>query len=196
MTVYNKRHSLFPVLIFMIGLLVLGGCATPPAADIDAPMTLPQEQAYLLRPGDTIKITVYGEEDVTGEYMVNPMGYVNVPLVGRIQASGLSEEELRTRLKNVFVSKGYLSSPIVTAGVFTSRPFFIMGEVKNPGTYTYLPNLDTFEAISMAGGYTPRAARNKILIDRGNGPQKVQMNATHNTPILPGDSITVRERIF
>jgi len=180
----------------VLGLAFLTGCATPPAADMDAPMTLAQDEAYLLRAGDTVKISVYGEDSLNGEYMINPRGIINLPMVGQMTAAGLPEDTLREKIKSAFVAKGYMGNPIVSVGLSSSRPFFIMGQVKNPGTYPTMPDLNIFKAISMAGGYTPRAAENKILIDRKDGNTTLHMNATHNTPILPGDSITVRERIF
>ena len=91
---------------------------------------------------------------------------------------------------------GYLTKPLVTVDIITVRPFYILGEVKNPGSYPWQPSFTVFKAIATAGGYTPRAAKGKILIDRGDGAEKQHLNATEDTPVLPGDSITVRERIF
>ena len=119
-----------------------------------------------------------------------------VPMIGEVRAAGLSKAELQEAVTEAFISKGYLSNPLVTVDIVTGRPFFIIGEVNKPGRYEYEPELDAFKAVAIAGGYTPRAARNRILIDRGFGEDKFRMNARENTPILPGDSITVRERIF
>jgi protein involved in polysaccharide export with SLBB domain len=177
-------------------LLVLSGCAVPPAADRDAPKEVRLDRDFLLTPGDKVKLVVFGEDSLTGEYMIDPRGIVTIPMVGEIEAAGLSEAGLQWRVKQMFVSRGFLSRPLVTADIQTMRPFYILGEVKNPGSYIYQPGMDVFKAIATAGGYTPRAAKRKILIDRWQEVQKLQMNADHNTPILPGDSITVRERIF
>ncbi len=176
--------------------MFLSGCAVPPAADRDAPKEVRLDRDFLLAPGDKVKLVVFGEDSLTGEYMIDPRGVVTIPMVGEIEASGLSESVLQSRIQQMFVSKGFLSHPLVTADIQTMRPFYILGEVKNPGSYVYQPGMDVFKAIATAGGYTPRAAKRKILIYRGQESQKLQMNADHNTPILPGDSITVRERIF
>lgn len=176
--------------------LVTGGCALPPAADRNAPTEVRLDRDFLLAPGDKVRLVVFGEETLTGEYMIDPKGFITVPMIGEVEAAGMSEAILQQRIGEVFVSRGLLSKPLVTADIQTMRPFYILGEVKTPGSFTYQPGMDVFKAVAAAGGYTPRAAEGKILIDRWVEGRKTRMNADHNTPILPGDSLTVRERIF
>jgi protein involved in polysaccharide export with SLBB domain len=193
-----KRFSFLSMLAVIV--LTLSACgpviSTPSAASQNAPLEVQDESAYLLGPGDIVKLTVYGEDTITGPYTVDQHGNVIVPMIGETQAAGLSKEDLQKSIANKMVSSGYLKKPIVTVDVNSMRPFYIIGEVKTPGSYPWQPSLDVFKAIATAGGYTPRAAENRVLIDRGQGDHKVRLNATENTPVLPGDSIIVRERIF
>lgn len=181
---------------FVLAVLSLGGCALPYGVSAEAPLDVTGDRAYLIGPADQVKVTVYGEETLLGEFPVDERGVVIIPMIGEVEATGLSKAELKEKITARFVSQGYLSNPLVTVDILAGRSFFIIGEVNKPGRYDYEPALDTFKAIAIAGGYTPRAAKNKILIDRGFGEEKHRMNAQENTPLLPGDSIIVRERIF
>lgn len=183
-------------LTMFVGACMLSSCATPGAASQDAPTEVKNANAYTLGPSDVIKLTVYGEDNLTGQYTVDRRGMVTIPLVGDVPAQDLSKEQLQVKITEIMVRGGYLKNPRVTVDIVSMRPFYILGEVKNPGSYTWQPTLDVFKAIATAGGYTPRAAQGRILIDRGIAQDKQRYNATEDTPVLPGDSITVRERIF
>lgn len=181
-------------------LMASAGCgpivAIPGPASEDAPTEVTAPDTYLLRPGDTVRLTVYGDEDLTDSYTVNQSGFIAIPMIGDVKADGLSTEKLRKNIATSLVKDGFMQKPLVTVDMDTVRPFYILGEVKTPGSYSWHPSLDVFKAIAIAGGYTPRAAENMILIDRGTGSSKQHLNATESTPILPGDSITIRQRIF
>lgn len=187
--------SLFAAILF-----ALTGCApmiaVPGPASMDAPMTVNAERAYVLGPGDTIKLTVYGEETLTGEYTLDQRSTVTIPLIGQVDAAGMTKQDLQSKIADLLVAGRYLQKPEVTVNMVTARPFFILGQVTNPGSYASQPGLNVLKAIALAGGYSPRAAHNMILIDRDTSRGHFHMNATEDTPVLPGDSITVRERIF
>jgi len=203
-----------PAIIFMAIVLTSGltGCApmvmTRDSASTDAPLSVDNNAVYLLNAGDEIKLVVYGEEStnannlgtMTGTYKVDPNGMITIPMIGAVKAAGLSKDQLREQLTARLVNGGFMVQPLVTVDIESMRPFYIIGEVKTPGSYPWQPELDALKAIATAGGYTPRAAENKILVDRYVGTNgyvsKVRMNATEDTIILPGDSIIVRERIF
>ncbi len=190
----------FPFIIPLLSVLLLAACgpvvAIPPAASEDAPMAEKDGAVYVLQAGDAIKLTVYGEEVLTGQYTVDQQGFITVPLIKKVPAGGLAREALQDSVSAKLVEGGYLTKPMVTVDITTTRPFYILGEVKNPGSYPWRPSMDVFKAIAIAGGYTPRAAKNLVLIDRGDNQSRRHMNASEATPVLPGDSITVRERIF
>lgn len=152
------------------------------------------ETMYTLGSGDRLKITVFGEDDLSGEFQVDGSGYISFPLIGEIRVSGLNmrglERELVERLQD-----GYLIDPRVSLEVMNYRPFYILGEVNNPGQYEYVSGINLHNAVAMAGGYTHRARRNRAEITRTN-PDTIIENADHSTVILPGDIINIRERFF
>ena len=194
-TFFGVMRTAFAATIF-----VLAGCgpmiAVPPASSYDQPHLVAGTGDYLLNVGDVLKITVYGDDTLTGTYAVDQRGNVSMPLAGKVEAAGMTQEQLQKKISASLVKGRYLAKPLVTVDVAIMAPFYILGEVKAPGSYPYQSSLDVFKAIATAGGYTPRAAKNKVLIDRGVGPQRQHFNASEETPVLPGDSITVRERIF
>lgn len=191
-----KTLPVRPMVALMTTMCLLSGCAYPPAASLDAPVEVHANKAHLINPGTTLKISVYGEEAMTGEFMVDHNGDLTLPMLGEIPAQGLTKSELRVAIKTALRVERFMSHPVVSLNILAPRPIYILGEVKTPGEYIYKPNLDVFEAIALAGGYTPRASQDDVLIGRGRSPQKVQYNGHEDTPLLPGDSITVRERIF
>ena len=152
------------------------------------------ETMYTLGSGDRLKITVFGEDDLSGEFQVDGSGYISFPLIGEIRVSGLSmrdlEREVVERLQD-----GYLIDPRVSLEVMNYRPFYILGEVNSPGQYEYVSGINLHNAVAMAGGYTHRARRNRAEITRTN-PETIIENADHSTVILPGDIINIRERFF
>ncbi|OFW87085.1 MAG: hypothetical protein A3J37_03470 [Alphaproteobacteria bacterium RIFCSPHIGHO2_12_FULL_45_9] len=184
----------------VIAILVTGcavsACAYPFAASQDAPKDVKTNAAHLINPGTTIGLSVYGEDTMTGEFVVDHNGDLTLPMLGEIPAQGLTKLQLRNLIKSELKATNYISNPVVSLNILAPRPVYILGEVKNPGEYPYKPNMDIFEAISMAGGYTPRASRDDVLIGRRVANDKTKYNGEEDTLVLPGDSITVRERIF
>lgn len=176
-------------------ILPLSACDTmdptlQPATTVAAP-----EPELRLAAGDKLRITVFGEDKLSGDYQVDSGGSVSMPLAGTVVAAGLTKAELERRLAGK-LSGGYLKNPKVTVEVTSSRPFYILGEVERPGEYPYRSNLSIVSAIAIAGGNTYRASRNKVYIQRnGTGSfEEVQMGPT--VPIYPGDVIKVPERYF
>jgi polysaccharide biosynthesis/export protein VpsN len=152
------------------------------------------ETIYTLGSGDRLRVTVFGEDDLSGEFQVDGSGYISFPLIGEVTAKGLTMRELEHSLVTKLLD-GYLVDPRISMEVLNYRPFYILGEVKNPGKYEYVSGINLHNAVAMAGGYTHRARRNKAEITRSN-PEKTIENADHSTVILPGDIINIRERFF
>ncbi len=158
--------------------------------------SLGTDQDYIINTGDKLNITVFGVEDLTGSYKVDRKGNITVPLVGDLHAAGNSKGTLEQLIAQKLIDGGYFNNPNVTVGIVEPAPFYILGEVKNPGSYDYVPGLDIFKAIAIAGGYTPRASKSKIIIIRDVDGEKVKIKATEETTVLPGDSIKVKQRFF
>ncbi len=151
---------------------------------------------YRLNAGDHLRIFVFGVDDLTGEFRVDRKGRITMPLIGEIEAEGLGKRELENIITSRLIQEGYYNDPKVTVEIVALKPFYILGEVKNPGSYEYEPDLDVFKAIAIAGGYTPRASKNKVIITRKVHGEKVRIKANEDTPILPGDALKVKQRFF
>lgn len=196
----DSRFLSLRTLLLVAGLslpLALVACAVPGASNIDAPNTLDANQPAYLNSGDKIKLNVYGEEDLSGEYMLDQRGVITLPMVGEISARGMTQAQLQDTLRQAFVQGGYLSRPLISVDISALRQVFILGEVNAPGAFPYEPSLTSLKVVALAGGYTPRAAQGRLLVDRTTeSGSVVRMNASDLTPILPGDTLIVRERIF
>ncbi|WP_395647905.1 polysaccharide biosynthesis/export family protein [Terricaulis sp.] len=151
--------------------------------------------AYRLGAGDKMHITVFGEETLTGDYEVTASGAVAFPLIGEVPALGLTPEEL-SRSIGTRLQRGFLRNPRVTTAMITYRPFFILGEVNNPGSYPYAAGLNVTSAVATAGGYTYRANRRRVFIRRAGETQEHQFDLNSGVAIQPGDTIRIGERFF
>jgi protein involved in polysaccharide export with SLBB domain len=151
--------------------------------------------AYRLGSGDKLRITVFGEKDLSGTFDVNDQGKVALPLIGPVEVGGRSisdvEEDITARY-----AKDYLIDPRVNVEVLNYRPFFILGEVRQPNSYPYVVGMSVLNAIALAGGYTPRADTGHIVMKHANDPAAGEQPIDENAVVLPGDIIRVPERIW
>jgi len=148
-----------------------------------------------LQPGDKIRVRVFGEDSLSGEYEIDQSGQISLPLAGTLQAVGLTQSELEQALAKKFRSE-YLKNPKVTVTVSTLRPFYMIGEVGKPGEYPYKSGLNVLTAMAVAGGPTYRASRNTVQIQRRGENAMREYPLSSSVPILPGDVIKVPERYF
>jgi polysaccharide export outer membrane protein len=174
-----------------------GGLGTVGAAmgtgSIDA--VPPSTEAMKLQAGDKIRVTVYGEDKLSGEYEIDPSGFVSLPLAGTVQASGLTKMALEQSLAEKFKTN-YLRDPKVTVDVASFRPIYVLGEVQKPGEYPYRSGLNVVSAMAVAGGATYRASNSRVMIQR-SGEQALKEYALDPAiPIMPGDVLRVPERYF
>lgn len=179
--------------VFMATSLFLGACSSavsrlqPLASDVPGP--------YLLGAGDTLQIVIFGETDLSGTYRISDSGMVAMPLVGLVAADGLSIDQFQKRLIERLQTTA-LKSPNVTISVNEYRPFFILGEVKTPGLYPYVPNMTVLTSVAIAGGFTDRASQNEISVSRPAGGKAIEARAWLESRVLPGDVVYVYERHF
>lgn len=150
-----------------------------------------QGKNYRLGAGDKIRVTVFGEPYLSGEFIVNANGTVSLPLIEPVSVTGLTLTESENRIKERLAA-GFLGDPKVSVDILSYRPFFIIGEVVNPGSYPYVADMTVLHAVAIAGGFTPRAAKKKIVMQRDGQ----EIRVTNTTPVEPGDIITVKERFF
>lgn len=153
------------------------------------------QPGYTLDAGDKLRITVFGQKDISGNYAVDAGGKVNLPLAGSVPARGFSTEQL-AKMIGERLKQGYVREPHVTVSIEAYRPFFILGEVTTPGQYPYVPNMTAENAIAIAGGFAPRADKSAVELTRNSGPQRLTGQVPLNYPLQPGDTVKVKERWF
>lgn len=186
------------VMVLMFGLQ-LASCYTDYGpVEVEARPVSPSGAgvASRLQSGDRIKITVYGEEALTGEYDINPNGNVSMPLIGGIRAVGRTQAELGRDIANKYRSGGLLQDPNVTVAVVQFRPFYVLGEAERPGEYPFRSGLNVHAAVAMAGGFTYRASKSIVLIRHAGEEIWKEYPLTEPVVIAPGDLIRVPERYF
>lgn len=158
-----------------------------------APEVVAQDVEYILGSGDKIRVSVFGHDDLSGEFELDATGFISLPLIKEIKASGISIRKLEDEITNK-LKPDFLKNPRVSIEVLNYRPFYIIGEVKKPGSYPYVAGMKVVNAIALAGGYTYRAREKKVLITRSKSGK--QLPANHATIVMPGDVVEVPERFF
>ena len=153
------------------------------------------QSEYRLGAGDKVRVTVFGHEDLSGEFDVGATGSIAMPLIGEVQAGGLTPQQLQAAITQV-LKPDYLKNPRVGVDVLNYRPFYIIGEVKEPGSYPYVSGMRIVNAVALAGGFTYRADTDDLLIRRAADPSGAKQDADPDTLVLPGDVIEVPERYF
>jgi polysaccharide export outer membrane protein len=161
----------------------------------DVETTKSDENHYKLSISDKLKITIFQEENLSGEYEIDSQGNINMPLIGIIQAKEKTVKQLEQDIKTKYES-GYLVNPRVNIEITNVKPFFVIGEVNKPGSYPYKSGMNVLNAVATAGGYTYRANKNKIYIERVINNYKDKIRSDEEDGILPGDVIVIKERFF
>jgi polysaccharide export outer membrane protein len=154
-----------------------------------------EEAAYKLDAGDRLRVIVFGEMDISGEYEVDGSGLIRLPLVGQVQAGGLALGEFEGKVKSA-LEGGYLRNARVSVEVINYRPFYILGQVNKPGEYAYVNGMTVLSAVALAGGYTYRANETTVYLRRRGAEVQRPVPADEAIRVQPGDIITVRERFF
>jgi polysaccharide biosynthesis/export protein len=170
--------------------------SSPPSdAYAAAPIAAIHDAAYRLDAGDKLRVVVYGQEGLTNTYAIDAGGSITMPLIGSVPARGRTPAglaaEIAAKLRN-----GYIRDPSVAVEIDAYRPFFILGEVAAPGQYPYVPNMSVESAVAIAGGFSPRAQRDRVTVTHTDGSDSMRVVVPLGTPISPGDTVLVGERWF
>lgn len=150
---------------------------------------------YTLAVGDRLRLTVYKEDGLSGEFQVSPAGDVALPLIGEVKALGQTTTELAKAIR-AKLADGYLIDPRVNLEMVSYRPYFVLGEVRTPGQYAYSSGLTAVSAIAAAGGFTPRAEKRVIYIRQPGADDEKAYRLRPNLVIRPGDTVRLGERLF
>jgi polysaccharide biosynthesis/export protein VpsN len=176
---------------FLVLALLLGGAAV---AQDGAPATA--DRNYRLGAGDHVDIAVFGEKDLSLSARIGDNGRISYPFLGEMLVAGLTLDALEKRVRDALAGD-YLVDPKVTVSVTEYRPFFVNGQVRNPGSYPFQPGMTVRKAVSLAGGLTERASERKIsLIPESEKAAKKGRGVSMDDPVGPGDIITVEESFF
>jgi polysaccharide export outer membrane protein len=150
---------------------------------------------YTIDSGDKLRIVVFNQDTLSNTYSVNADGGVSMPLIGMVQARGLTATQLSVKIA-AQLKQGVVRDPSVSVEIETYRPFFILGEVQYPGQYPYVPNMTAEKAIAIAGGFTPRASRRAVTVTRAGLGSPTTSTLPLSQPLRAGDAVTVSERWF
>jgi polysaccharide export outer membrane protein len=190
-----QSRSAIAAIAAMASVLTALALVTTARAAEPAPAAQPASPGYQLAAGDKVRVTIYGHEDLSGEFEVDGAGRLSLPLIRDVNAAGLTVQGLA----DVIVGKlkpDYLKNPQVSVEVLNYRPFSIMGEVQSPGSYPYVTGMSVMNAVALAGGFTYRARKSRVVVTRSASDGQKRVELPLEAPVLPGDVIEVRERFF
>ncbi|MGO4440615.1 polysaccharide biosynthesis/export family protein [Rhizobium sp. RAF56] len=187
------KSKMIPALGAAALACALSACATyQPAPKAFNQATI---QPYMLDSGDRLRITVFDQEGLSNTYSVDQAGYISFPLIGQVAARGRTPQQLSGDIAQK-LKQGYVRDPDVTIDVDRYRSVYIMGEVGQPGQYSYVPGMTVQNAIAVAGGFTSRAYQGDADITRKINGQVLTGRLKISAPVLAGDTVYVRERLF
>ncbi len=150
---------------------------------------------YTLDSGDKLRIVVFGQDNLSNTYSVDAAGQVTMPLIGAVMARGLTTQQLSGAIAGR-LKQSFIRDPSVAIEVEIHRPFFVLGEVTYPGQYPYVPHMTVENAVSIAGGFTPRGFKFNVTVTRKQEGVPTRFSLPLSAAIRPGDIVTVAERWF
>ena len=169
--------------------------APAPVAYAAAPMPTAPDTSYKLDAGDRLRVVVYGQEGLTNSYAIDAGGSITMPLIGAVPARGRTTAGLAAAIA-AKLRNGYIRDPSVAVEIESYRPFFILGEVAAPGQYPYVPNMSVESAVAIAGGFSPRARRDRVTLTHSDSSGSMRFVVPLGTAVIPGDTVLVGERWF
>ena len=183
----------------LMAVVMLGALAACAGGTVQSETLAEREafeaEGYKLGSGDKVRLTVFGEADLSGTYAVDGQGRVTLPLGGPVEAAGATATELAGRVADA-LREGYLRDPRVSAEVAAFRPYYILGEVEKPGEYPYQNGLTVLNAVATAQGFTYRANERAVYIRRDGETAETKYALDSDTPVRPGDTVRIGERLF
>lgn len=187
-----KRLPLLASMLIMV--VALASCDS--VSDLPPIEAQQQPGEYLLGPGDEIRVTVFGQPELSSSYLVSDAGLVAIPLIEGVEATGVTTDALAERIAAELRGAQVVLEPSVSVEVRAYRPFFILGEVTAPGRYPYVSDMSVLTAVAIAGGFTSRGRRDVFEITRAQDGTTFQGQARPEVRVQPGDVIRVLERYF
>lgn len=192
----RSRHIASALVSATLMTAMLAGCAVNRYAPLPVSEIGKARAPYRLDAGDKLRVTVYREPELSGEFTVNSAGAVALPLMGEVPVKGLTSSEVEAELTRRFASGGLLRDPRISVDIYDYRTFAILGEVQRPGVFPAKDGVTLTDAVAMAGGYTYRANERSLLIRRGNQGPYYSVDVNADVRVEPGDAIKVEEVHF
>jgi polysaccharide export outer membrane protein len=194
-----------PLALMVFVVLGLAACSSPialtatpaskSASGVGNTAVAPAQPTVKLEKGDKLRVTVFNEPQLSGEFAVDAAGTIAFPLIGQVEVAGLGVREVEKRLTDRLNGK-YLVKPKISVEILSQQPFYILGEVTKSGEYPVRPGLNVVGAVALAGGFSPRATTSYVLIRRASEKEERQYALEPSVLVYPGDMITVPERFF
>jgi len=186
-----RDNARWLLVVFMgLGFMAAACSTSNPVVSPEAAAAC-QDEEYRLGTGDQMRITVFGQEDLSREVEVDSAGRITLPLIGDFLVVGRTLKDVEEMIVEA-LTPDYFKNPVVSVEVIEYRNFFILGEVADPGPYPYVGKMTVITAVAMAGGFTYRAVEEEFIISRDGR----RISAGKETCVFPGDVIEVRERFF
>jgi protein involved in polysaccharide export with SLBB domain len=189
----RRRHSDSDFIVHIVRSFVL-----VVAAFFSLPLAAQNSElsSYKLGSGDMISIRVLGEDDLKRERVrLSDAGTISFPVLGEIRVKGMTVGALEDHITKGLRGR-YLLNPQVNIAIDEYRNFYVNGMVEKPGGYPFSPGLTVRKAISIAGGFKERAARDKISIIRDDDPGQTPKKVDLSVSVQPGDILTIEESFF
>jgi polysaccharide export outer membrane protein len=183
-------HWLRLLLVVFVLPLVVSACALNGRP---ATYFVETKGPYALDTGDVVRVTVYGEAELTKSYRVDDAGDLALPLIGAVSVRGKTTQMAAAEI-TAALAAGYIREPSVAVEIDTYRPFYIQGAVKQGGQFPYVYGMTVRAAISTAGGFSDTADRSKAILYRRQGKEMVKGTVNLDFPIFPGDTVVISER--
>ncbi len=160
-----------------------------------APLAAQELHEYRIGAGDELNITVFGHPDVSGKFVVDGLGRLSLPLLGLVDADSMTIAELQEHL-TIALDRDFIVNPKVSIEIDNYRPFYILGQVNQPGSYSFVEGMTVRMAVALAGGFTRRAQEETVTIIRANDRSQKPVDVPLDSAVLPGDTIEVERRLF
>lgn len=186
--------KIFQFLVLLLVLPVLLSACARPASTVPV-KTYVGTEGYILGAGDALRVIIYGQEELSGEFTIDPTGRISLPLIKDIEAAGLTSRQLEDKITTELQPK-YLNDPRVSVEVLAYRDVYVLGEVRTPGKYAYVPNMTVLQAIAIAGGHTYRANESTAQVTRLQGDALRTFNIRTSDMVAPGDTVVIKRRWF
>ena len=159
-----------------------------------------------LRPNDPLDIRIGGipPEDaggISGPYIIDSDGYINLPNVGRVLAAGKTQSQLQQAIQAAYKSGGFYTNPVVTVNATASRFIYINGAVRNPHRMVFTPDLTVLAAVSTAGGFTDYANKSRVRLLRDThiyvlDVRRISTNPSLDIYLRPGDKLDIPQSFW